>query len=146
MSRWAPPTEKGKFVAALLGGNFGTVVTWSLLGVIIEAMGWNWSFFIPGLAVLVLSFTWLYLVADTPSKHPRISEKERIYIEDSLGSSISHKKRLLPVFSILTSIPFYALLMLHFGNLWGLYFLLTASPKFMNDVSWQKSLTSKVFM
>lgn len=33
-----------------------------------------------------------------------------------------------------TSIPFWALACLHFGNLWGLYLLLTAGPKFMSEV------------
>lgn len=39
-----------------------------------------------------------------------------------------------PYLSIVTSIPFLALLVLHYGNLWGLYFLITAAPKFMNTV------------
>lgn len=34
----------------------------------------------------------------------------------------------------MTSLPFYSLLILHYGNLWGLYFLLTAAPKFMSEV------------
>lgn len=32
------------------------------------------------------------------------------------------------------SIPFLAYTVLHFGNLWGLYLLLTAGPKFMSEV------------
>lgn len=32
------------------------------------------------------------------------------------------------------SIPFWALIILHFGNLWGLFFLLTAGPNFMSTV------------
>lgn len=39
-----------------------------------------------------------------------------------------------PYLAIITSIPFLALLILHYGNLWGLYFLITAAPKFMNTV------------
>lgn len=31
------------------------------------------------------------------------------------------------------SMPFLSLILLHYGNLWGLFFLLTAAPKFMND-------------
>lgn len=34
----------------------------------------------------------------------------------------------------MASLPFYSLLILHYGNLWGLYFLLTAAPKFMSEV------------
>lgn len=39
-----------------------------------------------------------------------------------------------PYGKILTSIPFWALLILHYGNLWGLYFLITAAPMFLNTV------------
>uniref|UniRef100_A0A336LRM6 CSON010445 protein n=1 Tax=Culicoides sonorensis TaxID=179676 RepID=A0A336LRM6_CULSO len=134
VSRWAPPEEKGKFIASLLGGNFGTVVTWAIVGVIIETLGWIWAFYIPAIFIIFMSFLWLYLVADRPGTHPRISEKEKQFIEDSLGQTVSTEKRLVPFFKILTSIPFWALLLLHYGNLWGLYFLLTASPKYMSEV------------
>lgn len=32
------------------------------------------------------------------------------------------------------SVPFWALITLHFGNLWGLFFLMTAGPNFMSTV------------
>lgn len=32
ISKWAPPSERGKFISALLGGTFGTVVTWPVAG------------------------------------------------------------------------------------------------------------------
>lgn len=35
---------------------------------------------------------------------------------------------------MLTSLPFWAALLLNFSNDWGLYFLMTAVPKFVNQV------------
>lgn len=134
VSRWAPPAEKGKFVASLLGGNLGTVATWVAVGFIIEHFGWVWAFYIPAIFIAIIAGLWWYLVHDDPSTHPRISEQERKYIEESLGNTISKEKRFMPIVSILKSIPFWALLVLHFGNLWGLYFLLTASPNYMSNV------------
>lgn len=32
------------------------------------------------------------------------------------------------------SVPFWALAIAQFGNLWGLYLLMTAGPKFMSEV------------
>lgn len=32
ISKWAPPAERGKFISALLGGTFGTVITWPVAG------------------------------------------------------------------------------------------------------------------
>lgn len=41
----------------------------------------------------------------------------------------------LPPFkSISLSIPFLAMVILHFGNMWGLYFIMTAGPKFVSSV------------
>ncbi|XP_044253590.1 sialin-like [Tribolium madens] len=134
VSRWAPPEEKGKFIGALLGGTFGTVATWPLLGAIIEGLGWSWSFFINGGLVLLWCILWIILVADRPEVHPRISEDEKIYIMKSLGDSVKPTKGLPPYKNIFLSIPFWALIVLHFGNLWGLYFLMTAGPKFLSSV------------
>lgn len=43
-------------------------------------------------------------------------------------------QRTAPYLSIISSVPFLSLLILHYGNLWGLYFLITAAPKFLNTV------------
>lgn len=39
-----------------------------------------------------------------------------------------------PYLAMAKSIQFWALLMLHYGNLWGLFFLLTAGPNFISSV------------
>ncbi|XP_021706133.1 sialin [Aedes aegypti] len=134
VSRWAPPDEKGKFVSALMGGTFGTVVTWPLVGVLIETFGWSFAFYVPAVITAIVVAFWLIIVADSPAKHPRIKKEEQDYIIKSLGDTISKQNLLPPVLKMITSLPFLALLVLHFGNLWGLYFLLTAAPKFMSEV------------
>jgi MFS transporter, ACS family, solute carrier family 17 (sodium-dependent inorganic phosphate cotransporter), other len=133
VSRWAPKDEKGKFISALLGGALGNVITWVMLGPIIKTFGWQFGFYIPALITLVFVLMWYILVADSPADHSSISKKEREYIQDSLGDSVSKSKSLPPVLSVLSSIPFYALLILHYGSLWGLYFLQTAAPMFMTE-------------
>lgn len=35
---------------------------------------------------------------------------------------------------MMKSVPFIALIVLHYGNLWGLFFLLNAAPTFMKKV------------
>jgi ACS family sodium-dependent inorganic phosphate cotransporter len=134
VSRWAPPEEKGKFIGALLGGTLGTMVTWPLLGFIIESLGWSWSFFINGGIVLVWCVFWILLVADSPEAHSTISEEEKLYITKSLGDTITRTKGLPPYKDIFLSVRFWALILLHFGNLWGLYFLMTAGPNFLSTV------------
>uniref|UniRef100_A0A182NQ00 Major facilitator superfamily (MFS) profile domain-containing protein n=1 Tax=Anopheles dirus TaxID=7168 RepID=A0A182NQ00_9DIPT len=134
ISKWAPPDEKGKFVSALMGGTFGTVITWPLVGVLIETLGWSFAFYIPAAIAAFAAVLWYIIVADSPAAHPRIRSEEKEYIEKSLGDTISKSKLLPPVVSLASSPPFLALLVLHFGNLWGLYFLITAAPKFMSEV------------
>lgn len=137
IAKWSPFEEKGKFVSALLGGVFGTVVTWPLTGLIIEKFGWRFGFYVPSVFAIIMSLLWYYLVSDSPSNHPRITKSEKDLIEKSLGSSVStetKKSSWPPMQQMLRSPKFYALLVLHFGNVWGLFFLITAAPKFMSEV------------
>jgi ACS family sodium-dependent inorganic phosphate cotransporter len=106
----------------------------SFFPVIIETLGWDWAFYVSAIITFVFVAFWYFLVSDSPAKHKRIKSEEIEYIEKSLNNTISEEKKFLPVIKICTSIPFLALLLLHYGNLWGLYFLLTAAPKFMNEV------------
>ncbi|CAG9815232.1 unnamed protein product [Phaedon cochleariae] len=135
ISRWAPPEEKGKFIGALMGASLGTVVTWPLLGTVIEHLGWQWAFYGCGALVLLWTFLWTMCVADSPDAHSRISEEERKFILEKLSAvNQSNIKKLPPYKAMALSIPFLALIILHFGNLWGLFFLMTAGPNFMSSV------------
>lgn len=134
ISKWAPPDEKGKFVSSLMGGTFGTVITWPLCGAITEAIGWNWAFYITSLFSGAVGAVWVFIVSDNPAIHKFIGKDEREYIENSLAAHLSTAKSWPPYKKLLQSLPFYGLLILHYGNMWGLFFLLTAAPKFMNEV------------
>ncbi|GAB0086051.1 sialin [Sergentomyia squamirostris] len=135
ISRWAPPDEKGKYVASLQGGTLGTIFTWQMIGFLVEVVGWPWGgFYIPAIITIVGTVIWLYLTADRPDTHPRITSEERTYIENSLGDTVTNEKRVPPYLKVFRSVPFLSLMVLHYGNLWGLYFLLTATPKFMSEI------------
>lgn len=134
ISKWSPPEEKGKFVAALMGGTFGTVITWPLSGLIIENMGWDWAFYMVGIFVVIVCAAWFIFVDDSPAQHTTISVKEREYIEKSLGDTVTNKKRYPPYKALILSLPFWSLMFLHYGSMWGLFFLITATPKFLSEV------------
>lgn len=97
ISRWAPPAEKGKFSAALMGNTLGTVVTWPLLGVIIENMGWIWAFFTPGAIAILWAIIWWFTVADSPQEHWWISDEEKNYIINSLNTGLQRVKVILKI-------------------------------------------------
>ncbi|XP_062560564.1 sialin-like [Armigeres subalbatus] len=135
ISRWIPPNERGKVIACLAGGStFGTVVTWPISGVITERYGWPCSFYFSALFVLLIGFIWVFLIVDSPGQHSSITEAERQFIEDSFGGTLSRSKTWPPFGKVLTSLPFLSLLMLHYGNFWGMNFFITQAPKFMNEV------------
>lgn len=92
ISKWSPINEKGKFVSALLGGTFGTVITWPLAGILVETIGWAYAFYIPALIAGAVGTIWMYVVADSPADHPRISKEERDYIVSSTGHTNTSKK------------------------------------------------------
>lgn len=71
-------------MSTLFGTDIGTVVTWSLCGVLIETWGWQWAFYVPGFISALFTVLWFFVVYDTPAEHPRILPKERAYIEASL--------------------------------------------------------------
>ncbi|GAB0086052.1 sialin [Sergentomyia squamirostris] len=134
VAKWAPPEEKGKFISALMGGTFGTVVTFPIAGLLIEAIGWDFAFYVPAALTGVVGILWYFIVSDSPRTHPWIKPKETEFIEKALGSSMTKERPKAPIKAILTSVPFIALTVLHYGNLWGMFFLMTAAPKFMNEV------------
>ncbi|KAG4073851.1 hypothetical protein HA402_014056 [Bradysia odoriphaga] len=135
IAHWAPPDEKGKFIASLMGNACGTIITLPLVSILIEHTNWSVGFYVPAAISFVTALIWFYVVADYPSTHPRIDPKESQYIEESLaGNVVKDKKVFPPILPMLKSLPLWSLLFLHYGNLWGLFFLLTAAPKYMSEV------------
>lgn len=92
ISRWAPPDEKGKFIASLMGGTFGTVITWPLVGILIEQAGWSYAFYVPAVLTIVMTLIWYCVVYDTPEVHPWITKEEKDYIDQTLGTAFSKEK------------------------------------------------------
>lgn len=136
-----------------MGGTVGTVVTWLLAGSLIQSFGWEYAFYVPSIGVALFILIWCLIVYDTPATHPRILKQEAEYIENNLPGITNAKvcyccnilifnsiififllQKWPPIGELLCSIPFWALLILHYGNMWGFYFLLTGAPRFMNEV------------
>ena len=135
ISKWSPPDEKGKFFASLMGSLLGTVVTWPTAGLITQNWGWQFAFYVPAIFTFITAILWMFLLSNSPQSHPRISAKELEYIKASHGDNISKQRAWPPLKSMLVSMPFWALVVSHYGNCWGYFFLLTEAPKFMTEVS-----------
>nr|CAI5867198.1 unnamed protein product [Callosobruchus analis] len=92
ISRWAPPDEKGKFMAATMGSHFGTYLTWFLVGEIVEACGWPWGFHFVSLENLIFCVIFYLICSDSPENHCWISDLEKEYIRRSQAGSVSSTK------------------------------------------------------
>ncbi|XP_053983181.1 putative inorganic phosphate cotransporter isoform X2 [Hylaeus volcanicus] len=125
VAQWSPPDEKARFVWSLLGGTFGTILTYPMVAGIAESMSWENAWYIPSLLMIVWICFWAILAYDSPSDHPGISEEEKKYILDSQAGTVRAQKPSLkqtPIKEIFTSVPFISLIFCHFGNLFLLFF------------------------
>lgn len=101
---------------------------------ITEHFSWQSAFYVTAIITFITSLLWFRVVADSPDKHLSISHAERNLIEESLELNVMSRKEFPPVSEIFKSKPFYALLLLHFSDVWGIYFILTSAPMFLSQV------------
>jgi ACS family glucarate transporter-like MFS transporter len=87
IKRWFPERERGRGNSILLGGlYFGPIVGGPLTILIATRLGWQWAFFLYGIAGAALGIAWWMFFRDDPHAHPRIQRAEARYIEAGRGS------------------------------------------------------------
>ncbi|KAJ3647199.1 hypothetical protein Zmor_024729 [Zophobas morio] len=134
MASWAPPQEKGKFVAASLGNTFGMVVTFAVVGAVTHATGWPWGFYVLAMIMVTYCLFFGFIVSDEPEKSRCTSQEERDFILESQEGHLNRKKKKFPPFlKIFSSKPFLTLTFCQFGSLWGLYQTVTYLPSFLSN-------------
>ncbi|XP_036407704.1 sialin-like [Megalops cyprinoides] len=132
---WAPPLERSRLLTiSSTGGQLGTLVALPLSGLICFYLDWTYVFYIFGAVGLVWFVLWAFLVSNTPDKHERISEVEKLYIKSSLKHELSPSSDHIPWASIFCSVPVWAIVVAHFSFNWTFYTLLTLLPTYMNNI------------
>ncbi|XP_071385715.1 sialin isoform X2 [Centroberyx affinis] len=131
---WAPPMERSRLLTISYTAQLGTVIALPLSGEICFYLGWTYVFYVFGAVGLVWFVLWALLAFDTPNTHPRISERERLYITTSLKNELSSSMDHIPWGSIVTSGALWAIVVAHFSYNWTFYTLLTLLPTYMNDI------------
>ncbi|XP_072745686.1 putative inorganic phosphate cotransporter isoform X1 [Anoplolepis gracilipes] len=140
LSKWAPPSERARLgTFAYAGAQFGTVITMPISGFLaMSSLGWPSIFYIFGTLAILWSMVFLYFGADSPAEHRNISQKERMFIEKSLrtteNENESNQKLRIPWKEMFTSLPMWALMIVHCGQNWGYWTLLTEMPSYMTGV------------
>ena len=78
---------------AYAGAQMGTVVTMPISGFLAgSSFGWPSIFYSFGVVAIIWGITFVFAGSDQPSTHPSISEKEKQFIEESLGNSSLNKE------------------------------------------------------
>lgn len=115
LAKWIPPNERsrmGAFVYA--GAQFGTVISMPLSGLLAEygfSGGWPSIFYVFGSIGCVWCIIFLWTCYEDPQSHKTIDEDERKYIVDQVWGSEKMTSPPIPWRSILTSMPFFAILL-----------------------------------
>ncbi|XP_068737249.1 sialin-like [Montipora capricornis] len=139
-SRWAPPLERSKLIAfSYTGLQIGIILGMPVAGVLCASNlwgGWPSVFYIYGAVGVVWFFIWMAFAYERPADHPRISIKEREYIQLSIGTGQDKRQRNhdIPWLSISTSPAVWAIIAAHFCNNWAFYTFLTCLPAYFKEV------------
>ncbi|ROL48694.1 Sialin [Anabarilius grahami] len=118
-ARWAPPLERARLMTfSSAGSSFGAFVALPLTGFICHSLGWPAVFY----------------SCDEPRTHPRITDREKDYIINSIGSQGLPHGWSVPGLSMLLSVPLWAIIISQMCSNWSYYTLLTSLPMYMDTV------------
>ncbi|XP_013188922.1 putative inorganic phosphate cotransporter [Amyelois transitella] len=135
ISQWIPLEEKGllsNFIYA--GGQLGTSIQLIASGFLAAAWGWQAIFYTNATLGAIWTITYIFLGSASPEQSKFIKENELLYIQRSLGRVGEQKRYPTPWLKIMTSLPFWAVIIAHCGQNWGFFTLMTEMPTYMSKV------------
>ncbi|XP_050511061.1 sialin [Diabrotica virgifera virgifera] len=137
-AKWIPPLERSKFMANMMASALGAAITLPVCGYLISVSGWESVFYVTGAVGIVWSILWFVLVFDSPAQHPRISQEERMDIEDKIaefeGGAKNIKPDKFPYKALLTCVPVWAIVVTHGCSVFGYFTVVNQLPTYVNDV------------
>ncbi|XP_011178026.1 putative inorganic phosphate cotransporter isoform X2 [Zeugodacus cucurbitae] len=140
LSKWAPAEERGTLSSFCYTGlTFGSSLIMLVSGWIASSsFGWPGIFYFSGLLGMIWSFVWYLFGASTPRECKWISEDECMFIETALAALTKPEHENTPPktpwLKILTSVPFWILLVAQSTYGWGFWTMLTQIPSYMKGV------------
>ncbi|XP_055919987.1 sialin [Eupeodes corollae] len=139
IAAWAPPNERSVMSTIIyVGTAFGTAKSILTAGILAGKFGWESVFYVMGGFSCLWMILWVILVQDSPNTQSLISYEEREMINSQLGTteSKSDEKKHPPVpwKKVMTSVPFWAILIAHVCSNWGWYMFLIEIPFYMKQV------------
>ncbi|XP_005403394.1 PREDICTED: sodium-dependent phosphate transport protein 4 [Chinchilla lanigera] len=133
--RWAPPHERSRLCSISLSGMILGIFSAILFGGIIsQALGWPFVFYIFGGLGCVSSLLWFLLVYDDPVSHPWIGISEKEYILSTLDQQVSSEEQYLPIKAILSSLPLWSICLCSFSHQWLINTQVMYIPTYISHV------------
>lgn len=134
-AKWAPPQERSQLITiAASGSMLGTFLVLIAGGLICQALGWPYIFYIFGGIGCACCLLWFPLVYDDPQNHPFISTGERRYITCSLAQEDCSLGWSLPIKAMVKSLPLWAIVVSYFCEYWLLSTVMAYTPTYISSV------------
>ncbi|XP_063536214.1 putative inorganic phosphate cotransporter [Cydia strobilella] len=135
IGKWVPLDEKSRMGAFIYAGaQLGTAVMLMSAGFLANYWGWVSIFYFVGTCGVIWTLVYIFIGAGEPQNSKLISEEEKLYIQTSLGQVGGKKALPMPWTSLLTSMPFISVIIVHCCQNWGFYTLMTEMPSYMSQV------------
>ncbi|XP_022917023.2 sialin-like [Onthophagus taurus] len=135
LARWSLPNERSVMSSVVYAGtSLGTVLSTLSAGIIADYINWEAVFYIMGGLNVIWLVLWVFFVFDDADSSPIISENEKKLINSLLKGNYSSAKKSFPLKQVLTSMPFWAILIAHTCSNWGWYMILIELPLYMKSI------------
>ncbi|XP_020135724.1 sodium-dependent phosphate transport protein 3 isoform X4 [Microcebus murinus] len=134
-AKWAPPLERSKLTTiAGSGVAFGSFIILCVGGLISQALGWPFIFYIFGSTGCVCCLLWFTVIYDDPMHHPCISVREKEHIVSSLAQQSSSPRRSVPIKAMVRCLPLWAIFTGFFSHFWLCTIIITYLPTYISTV------------
>ncbi|CAF3044070.1 unnamed protein product [Rotaria sp. Silwood2] len=135
--KWVPTSERSTVPpAAQTGTSIGIIFTTPLVSIMTEngfIGGWPSAFYVFGIASCIWFICWCFFGFNSPNEHPRISNKERLFLNKHIPPRPS-KHRSTPWKKIACCPPVYGLAIMHVCYNYIYYTLLTSLPTYFATI------------
>lgn len=146
--RWLPPSERSCLIPFLgVGVYVGSIITSISAGYFIEQenYGWEFAFYMPGVICAAWSLVWIYIGANEPRQHGRISVEEIEHIESRIEPRLdpfhrSHQSNEISWRKLWRSQHVWAVTVASFASNWSFSIVLILLPTYLKDILFVGSL------
>lgn len=129
VSQWFPAKERSTGVGIfMLGSGIAGIITPPSTVLVMETLGWQWAFILPGSLGLLWVWLW-YRWYHLPEHHPTISAPERSMILEERSPQLSKE----PWYSLLRYKEFWGLMLSRVVSDFPFYFFLFWLPQYLID-------------